>query len=72
MSGGSLRVMLATFFRWHRKHPVETVQRDLAGLHVVFTGGTDGMGRVAVGRLAQMNAEPAIPRPQPGEDRPYG
>lgn len=55
MSGGSLQVMLATF-RWHRKHPVETVQRDLAGMHVVFTGGTDGMGRVAVGRLAQMNA----------------
>lgn len=55
MPSGSLQVMLATF-RWHRKYPVETVQRDLSGVHVVFTGGTDGMGRVAVGRLAKMNA----------------
>ena len=39
-----------------RKHPVESVQRDLTGMTVVFTGGTDGMGRVAVGRLAKMNA----------------
>ncbi|MCY4187848.1 MAG: SDR family oxidoreductase [Bryobacterales bacterium] len=55
MPSGSLQVMLGTFRR-HRRHPVETVRRDLAGLHVVFSGGTDGMGRVAVGRLAQMNA----------------
>ncbi len=39
-----------------RKHSVESVQRDLTGMTVVFTGGTDGMGRVAVGRLAKMNA----------------
>ncbi|MCZ0951033.1 MAG: SDR family NAD(P)-dependent oxidoreductase [Rhodospirillaceae bacterium] len=31
--------------------------RDLAGKTVVFTGGTDGMGRLAVGRLASMGAD---------------
>ena len=55
MAGESLQVILRQF-RWNRRYPVEAVQRDLSGAHVVFTGGTDGMGRVAVGRLAQMNA----------------
>ena len=55
MPSGSLQVLLGTLRR-HRRHPVETVQRDLSGVTVVFTGGTDGMGRAAVGRLAQMNA----------------
>ncbi len=55
MSSNNLQMMLGTFRR-HRRRPVETVRRDLAGVHVVFTGGTDGMGRVAVERLAQMNA----------------
>ena len=55
MSSGSLKMMMGTL-RWHSKHPVETVRRDLAGMRVAFTGGTDGMGRVAIGLLAQMNA----------------
>ena len=39
-----------------KRRPAERVQRDLTGTQVVFTGGTDGMGNLAVRRLAQMNA----------------
>lgn len=39
-----------------RRRPVTTVRRDLAGTTVVFTGGTDGMGRVAAMRLVEMGA----------------
>lgn len=39
-----------------RRTPVTTVRRDLEGKTVVFTGGTDGMGLVAVRLLAEMNA----------------
>ncbi len=39
-----------------RRHPAESVRRDLTGKRVVFTGGTDGMGHLAVRRLARMNA----------------
>jgi NAD(P)-dependent dehydrogenase (short-subunit alcohol dehydrogenase family) len=34
--------------------------RDLTGKTVVFTGGTDGMGRVAVDKLAQMGAKVVV------------
>ena len=54
MSGGRLGMYLSTLRT--RRHPAETVQRDLTGMRVVFTGGTDGMGHLAVRRLAQMNA----------------
>ena len=56
MPGETLEMMLGTLRR-HRRYPAESVQRDLSGMRVVFTGGTDGMGRAAVGRLAQMNAD---------------
>ena len=39
-----------------RRRPADTIQRDLTGMRIVFTGGTDGMGYLAVRRLAQMNA----------------
>ena len=44
-----------TFFP--RQSTAMIPDRDLAGKTVVFTGGTDGMGRVAVERLASMGAD---------------
>ncbi len=44
-----------TFFA--RQSTAMVPDRDLGGKTVVFTGGTDGMGRVAVGRLASMGAD---------------
>ncbi|MCY4051359.1 MAG: SDR family NAD(P)-dependent oxidoreductase [Gammaproteobacteria bacterium] len=40
-----------------RKTAPKVPNRDLAGKMVVFTGGTDGMGRVAVKRFAEMGAD---------------
>ena len=54
MPGGMLDRYLARLRRGRR--PAETVQRDLTGVRVVFTGGTDGMGYLAARRMAQMNA----------------
>lgn len=39
-----------------RRRPVTVVRRDLAGMTAVLTGGTDGMGRIAAMRLAEMKA----------------
>ena len=39
-----------------KRVPAEKVQYDLTNQCVVFTGGTDGMGLLAVKRLVQMNA----------------
>ena len=44
-----------TFFP--RRSTAKVPDRDLTGRTVVFTGGTDGMGRVAVERLASMGAD---------------
>ena len=35
----------------------KTTDRDLTGRMIVFTGGTDGIGRAAGGRFAAMGAE---------------
>lgn len=40
-----------------RRSTAMVPDQDLAGKTVVFTGGTDGMGRLAVGRLASMGAD---------------
>ena len=39
-----------------RRRAVTTVRRDLAGMTAVFTGGTDGMGRIAAMQLVEMKA----------------
>ena len=39
-----------------RKRPLMVTRRDLSGVRVVFTGATDGMGRLAAQRLAEMKA----------------
>ena len=39
------------------RHELAAPDRDLTGKTIVFTGGTDGMGRVAVAALARMGAE---------------
>ena len=39
-----------------RKRPLTVTRRDLSGMRVVFTGATDGMGRLAAQRLAEMKA----------------
>ena len=39
-----------------RSRAAEAVQRDLTGMRVALTGGTDGMGYLAARRMAQMNA----------------
>ena len=39
-----------------KRRPVTVVRRDLSGMTVVFTGGTDGMDRLAAMRLVEMNA----------------
>ncbi|MDE0003136.1 MAG: SDR family NAD(P)-dependent oxidoreductase [Rhodospirillaceae bacterium] len=49
------RFWIDTFFA--RKSTAMVLGRDLAGKTVVFTGGTDGMGRAAVERLASMGAD---------------
>ena len=38
------------------RRPAAVARRDLSGMTVVFTGATDGMGRVAAMRLAEMGA----------------
>ena len=38
------------------RRPAEIVRRDLTGMGIVLTGGTDGMGYLAARRLAEMNA----------------
>ena len=40
-----------------RKTAPKVPNRDLTGKMVVFTGGTDGMGRIAVERFAEMGAD---------------
>lgn len=40
-----------------RRKNIEPIKKNLEGQTIVFTGGTDGMGRVAVERLAEMNAD---------------
>jgi len=52
-----------------RRRPVTTVRRDLAGTTVVFTGGTDGMGRVAAMRLVEMGATLHLPGRDPEKTR---
>ena len=49
------RFWVDTFFA--RKTMDRVPNRDLTGRTIVFTGGTDGMGRAAVGRFAEMGAE---------------
>jgi len=39
-----------------RKRPLAVTRRDLSGMRVVFTGATDGMGRLAAQRLTEMKA----------------
>jgi NAD(P)-dependent dehydrogenase (short-subunit alcohol dehydrogenase family) len=46
---------LDTFFA--RKSTDRVTDQDLSGKQIVFTGGTDGMGRVAVQRFAEMGAD---------------
>ncbi|WP_420583669.1 SDR family NAD(P)-dependent oxidoreductase [Ruegeria sp.] len=46
---------LETFFA--RKTTEMVPNRDLTGKTIIFTGGTDGMGRVAVERFAEMGAD---------------
>ena len=48
------KFLLDTFFA--RKTTTKCANRDLRGKLVVFTGGTDGMGRLAVERFAEMGA----------------
>lgn len=54
------RIMLRFFVPQRRKpspaHAISASDKDLQGKTVVFTGGTDGMGRVAVGMLHEMGA----------------
>ncbi len=49
------RIWMDTFFA--RKTMDRVPNEDLAGATMVFTGGTDGMGRVAVERFAEMGAD---------------
>lgn len=39
-----------------RRRPIKVIQRDLSGMTVALTGGTDGMGCVAARRLVEMKA----------------
>ncbi len=52
-----------------RRRPVTVVRRDLSGMTAVFTGGTDGMGRVAAMRLVEMGATLHLPGRDPGKTR---
>ncbi len=40
-----------------RKTTERMTEVDLSGKKVIFTGGTDGMGRIAIGRFAEMGAD---------------
>ena len=48
-------IWLDTFFA--RKTTQKVQDQDLSGKTIVFTGGSDGMGRVAIERLASMGAD---------------
>jgi len=48
------KLWLDTFFA--RKTTDKTPNQNLSGQTVIFTGGTDGMGRIAVERFAEMGA----------------
>ncbi len=52
-----------------RRRPVTAVRRDLSGMTAVFTGGTDGMGRVAAMRLVEMGATLHLPGRDPEKTR---
>jgi len=49
------KLWLDTFLA--RKTTPKVLDQDLTGKMVVFTGGTDGMGRIAVERFAEMGAD---------------
>ena len=59
------RIILKLFTPQRRKpnprHALAAAERDLAGKTIVFTGGTDGIGRVAVEMLHQMGAHVVVP-----------
>jgi len=59
MSGGTLKMFFLTLRR-HPRRPAESIRRDLSGVRVVFTGGTDGMGRAAVERFAAEGANVVV------------
>ena len=52
-----------------RRRPVTAVRRGLSGMTAVFTGGTDGMGRVAAMRLVEMGATLHLPGRDPEKTR---
>lgn len=56
-----LRLLLKLFTPQRRqpdpRYALPEADRDLTGRVIVFTGGTDGMGRVAVGMLSEMGAD---------------
>lgn len=55
------RILLKLFTPQRRKpdprHALSEADRDLSGRTIVFTGGTDGMGRAAVAMLHAMGAD---------------
>ena len=57
---GNLQLLLTSLLPQRKapdpRHAIPDSDKDQSGKTVVFTGGTDGMGRVAVGALHQMGA----------------
>ncbi|MCY4017252.1 MAG: SDR family NAD(P)-dependent oxidoreductase [Gammaproteobacteria bacterium] len=66
-SGFSMAMGVARDMILSRRRPVSVFRRDLAGKTVVFTGGTDGMGRVAAMRLVEMGATIRLAGRNPGK-----
>lgn len=62
--GEKTRIVLKLFTPQRRKpdprHAIPEEDRDLSGKTIVFTGGTDGIGRAAVGMLYAMGAHVVV------------
>lgn len=60
LASNKTRILLNLFVPQRRKpntkHAIQEKDKDLSGKTIVFTGGTDGIGRVAVEMLYKMGA----------------